>query len=429
MKARLKLIAPAQREGGLRRSRSLFPPLSLAAVAALTPADWDISIADESVQDVEIDGSVDLVGITVLTAVAPRAYFLADAFRRRGVKVVLGGIHVSALPEEAAAHADAVVVGEAEGVWGTVLDDFRRGRLQRFYVGTRQPELAGLPTARRDLFDPRFYLTTGTIQTSRGCPYNCSFCSVTRFFGRTYRVRPVEEVVREIEGMRQRLVLFVDDNIIGCRQHARRLFEALKGMRVRWLAQSSLNIAFDAELLALAAKGGCVGLFIGFESLVAENIRRVGKAITNKVERFREAVRRIHDQGIGIEGAFIFGFDRDDESIFGRTVGFAENVKLDAAQFGILTPFPGTPLREQLEREGRIVVRDWSRYTISDVVFEPRLMSGARLREGFNWAYREFYSWRSIAARLLAGIGRNLPFYLPTNILFRRFSAHLANHS
>jgi len=420
---RLILIAPSQRTG----KSALFPPLSLAVVAALTPDDWEVSLVDEAVEPVDLDrvAGADLVGITVMTPLAPRAYELTTELRRRGVRVVLGGLHPTALPEEAAQHADAVVVGEAEGVWRHVLADAARGHLRRIYGPAPRPDLTRLPFARRDLFREGAYLTTATVQTSRGCPFSCDFCSVTRFFGRTYRCRPVAEVVREVSSLGSRLVFFVDDNIFGAPSRARELFLRLAPLRLRWVGQASINIARNLELLKLAARSGCRGLFIGLESLVPDNLRRVGKSLLNRVADYREAVARIQGHGIGVEGAFIFGLDHDDPGVFARTVEFAHKVRLAAAQFGILTPFPGTPLRNRLERERRILDRDWGRYTISNVVFRPLGMSPEALQEGFEWAYRTFYSYSSIIGRLLPQVfrfGTALPFFLRLNQQFRRIA-------
>ena len=422
----LLLIAPSQKTG----SRALFPPLALGVLAALTPDDWDISLVDEAVQPLDLEailrrGRVDLAGITVMTPLAPRAYELADALRARGVPVVLGGIHPSALPREAARHADAVVVGEAEGVWRQVLADARKRRLGRFYQSRSRPSLEGLSIARRDLFRPGAYLTLATVQTSRGCPFSCDFCSVTRFFGRTYRCRPVADVVREIETLGQKIIFFVDDNIFGAPGRARELFQRLIPLRLTWVGQSSINIARNPELLRLAARSGCRGLFVGLESLISDNLRDMGKSLLNRVTDYREAISRIQGHGIGVEGAFIFGFDKDDPGIFARTVEFAKRVRLAAAQFGILTPFPGTPLRDRLEREKRITVRDWGRHTISNVVYKPARLSAEALQEGFEWAYRAFYSYSSILGRLLPQaprFGSALPFFLKLNLHFREIA-------
>jgi len=339
--------------------------------------------------------------------------------------VVLGGMHVTALPREAARHADAVVLGEAEGVWPQVLRDASRRRLRRFYRADRHPNLAGLPAPRRDLYRPGAYLTTATVQTSRGCPFACDFCTVTRFFGRTYRWRPVDDIIRELSALGERLVFFVDDNIFGAPARARELFTSLIPLKLKWVGQSSINIARNPELLALAARSGCRGLFIGLESLVPGNLRDIGKSLLNRVEDYREAITRIQRHGIGVEGAFIFGLDGDDPGIFSRTVAFARRVGLAAAQFGLLTPFPGTPLRERLQREKRILHSDWSHYTISNVVFKPRNMTPEALQAGFEWAYRSFYSYTSIARRLLPQVlrfGSTLPFFWALNLHFREIA-------
>lgn len=415
---RLLLVAPSHRTG----KKALFPPLALGVVAALTPGDWEVTIVDEAVEPVEFDRPADLVGITAMTPTAPRAYELADAFRQRGRQVVLGGMHPSALPEEAAAHADAVVVGEAEGVWEEVLRDAARRRLRGIYRSAERPALEGLPVPRRDLYRPGAYLCTATVQTSRGCPFSCDFCSVTRFFGRTYRWRPVEEIVSEVKALGQKIVFFVDDNIFGAPARARELFRQLVPLRINWVGQSSINIARNPDLLRLAARSGCRGLFVGLESLAADNLRQMGKSLLNRVEDYREAIARIQGHGIGVEGAFIFGLDGDDPGVFRRTVRFARRLGLAAAQFGILTPFPGTPLRERLEQEGRIVDNGWSRYTISNVVYRPAGMAPEVLQSGFDWAYRSFYSYASIARRLLPNVfrfGAALPFFFQLNLHFR----------
>lgn len=420
---RLRLIAPAQVTS--KTARTLFPPLALAAVAALTPQQWDIEIIDESVTEHHPEPGIDLVGITSITGVAPRAYEHARQYRALGVPVVMGGIHPSALPKEALDHADAVVIGEAEPVWAELLEDLAAGRLRRVYQGKMDRAGFRTPVARRDLFDHRRYLTVNTVQTSRGCPFNCSFCSVTRFFGRTYRTRPLEDVVAELKPMAGQTVLFVDDNVTGNPGWARRLFQAITPLGIRWLGQSSITIAEDTELLDLAAASGCAGLFIGFESLLEENLCSAGKARINRTDRYRQAIRAIHSRGIGIEGAFIFGFDHDTPDIFARTLSFARDNRLAAAQFGILTPFPGTAVADSLRAEGRITTSDWSQYTISNVVFRPRLMTADRLREGFVGAYREFYSYRCMLSRLLPGFTKNFGLFWGVNLGFRRIVANL----
>lgn len=398
---RVHLIAPCREEALRSRTKaSVAPPLGLAILASVTPGDVEVSLTDENLTPLDFQRPADLVGITASTHTATRAYQLADYFRAQGMKVVLGGMHPTALPAEAGQHADAVVVGEAEDVWGQVLADVQDGRIQPFYRGQKRLHLAGLPGPRRDLFQREGYLFPDTIYTTRGCPYGCTFCAVTSFFGGTYRSRPVAEVLAEVEGLRdRRLVFFVDDNIAAHRGRAKQLFRALAPYKLAWIGQAPVSIAKDEDLLAQAAASGCLALFIGFESVSPASLSAVGKK-SNVVEEYEEAIRRIHARGIAIFGGFIFGLDHDTEDVFEKTVRFAQRARLEGAQFNVLTPYPGTPLSADLEREGRILTRDWAQYRGDRVVFAPRLISARRLQEGHDWAWREFYSLGSIWGRV-----------------------------
>ncbi|MFH1484201.1 MAG: radical SAM protein [Chloroflexota bacterium] len=377
----------------------MIPPLGLAMLAALTPPEVEVSITDENVTAIDLQKDTDLVGITVLTLTAQRAYDIADTFRARGVKVVLGGVHPSFLPEEASQHADSVVIGEAEEVWPNLLEDFKANKLQRIYGQPERPSLVGLPIPRRDLFDEGAYFVSHTLQTTRGCPNSCAFCSVTSFFGRSYRCRPVEEILKEIETFKEKkFIAFVDDNIVGNPRFAKELFRALIPYKIKWGGQASVTIARDEELLQLAAASGCVALLIGFESLSPANLVAVGKKI-NVADDYENVIRKLHSRGIAIHGTFIVGLDDDDESVFGRTVRFAQRMRLESAGFAVLTPLPGTALFKSLGEAGRIVTKDWSRYD-DDVVYEPKLMSREALQRGTIWALREFFSLPSIWRRI-----------------------------
>ncbi len=396
---KLELIAPATQADSRKRKKSLIPPLGLTMVAALTPPEVEVSLTDENVTPIDFQKETDLVGITALTVTAQRAYEIADTFRARGVKVVLGGIHPSMLPEEAKQHADAVVIGEAEGIWPNVIKDFRANKLQRIYQQHERPSLIGLPIPRRDLFAKGAYFVNNTIATTRGCPYSCSFCTVTSFFGHTYRCRPIEEILKEIETFDQRkFIAFVDDNIVGNPKFAKELFRALIPYKIKWVSQASVTVAKDDELLKLAAASGCISLFIGFESILPANLEAVHKKI-NVVDEYENVIRKIHSYGIAIHGFFIFGLDEDNEDVFRRTVRFAQKMRLETAQFDFLTPYPGTAVYESLDKAGRIVTKDWRRYGY-DLVFEPKLMSPERLQKGHDWAWCEFYSLPSIWQRL-----------------------------
>lgn len=377
-----------------------FPKLGLPTIAANTPPGVEVKIVDECVEDIDFDIDVDLVGISVMTYLAPRAYEIASRFRERGITVVLGGIHVSMCPQEAKEHADSVVIGEAEKTWPRLIEDFRRGELKPFYEEKDLPVLDALPTPRRELFKPKAYWTTNCVQTSRGCPFACDFCTVTIFGGNQFRLRPVDEVVEEVRGLKKGFVVFVDDNIAGNKAYAKQLFKALIPLRINWGSQASLTMARDPELLDLAAKSGCTALFIGVESISEENLASANKKF-NKVEKFKEEFKRFHDYGILIQTGMIFGFDHDDETTFERTVEFLEENNIELAMFNILTPLPGTNLYKRMDAEGRIIDRNWANYDGRHVVFKPRLISPETLQEGFFWAYHRFYSFPSVVKRIV----------------------------
>ncbi len=406
------------RERGATRMKAPFPPLSLLQVAALSPPEVQVTLVDEAVRDVDLRASPDLVGITAFTSSAPRAYEISSAFRARGIPVVLGGMHASACPGEALQYCDSVVIGEAEGKWKKVLADAKAGRLQRIYRSSDYPDLQAHPPPRRDLVSRRDYLAPDTVQATRGCAHNCSFCSVSTFFGRRIRTRPVESVAREVASLPGRYVIFVDDNIMTMPDYARRLFERLRETGKRWLGQASTAVLGNAELIRLAARSGCRGLFIGLETLSEAALQQVNKGF-NVVHRFRDLVARLHDAGIGVVGAFIFGFDGEDESVFQQTAEFADRAKIDVPQYSILTPLPGTPLYAQMEAEGRIIDRDWSHYDGGHVVFAPRGTTPERLASGLRQAWRHSYSALDILRRLFC-VSRRLPAMVVLNLALRR---------
>ena len=402
---RLLIVSPSWSRNWWARGKVLSPPLSLPVLASLTPPDVDVRLVDEHVETVDLQARADAVAITCITASAPRAYQIGDAFRERGIPVVMGGIHPSVMPDEASAHADAVVVGEAEPIWGQVVSDIAAGRSKGRYEGFGYAELDGLPIPRRDLLRAEKYATINVVQTARGCPIGCSFCSVSNVFGRRYRFRPVAEVVEEVASLNGRWIGFMDDNITGHHQRAKQLLEALIPLNIRWVGQGDLSIAGDPELLTLAARSGCKALFIGLESVSDTNLQNIGKSPNLDLD-VGDAIGRIHRAGVEIIGSFVLGLDGDDLSVFKETVEFAEKHKLLAAQFAILTPFPGTAIRSQLEIEGRIEGQDWSRYTMSHVVFRPKQMTALQLQEGQMFAYRQFYSIPSILRRAATTRGK-----------------------
>lgn len=403
---RLLLILPSLQQLNDCRFRlikySRFPPLSLLTIAGLTPPDrWEIIVRDEHVESSEVDGHVDLVGIQTYISCADRAYELSARWQGRGATVILGGLHPTSLPEEAAAHADAICTGPAESVWPRILEDFERGRLERVYHGTRKGSAALVPLPRRDLMNPRAYLIRNTMVTSRGCPHACDFCYKTSFWGPAYyEARPISEIRRELAAAEDRLVFFLDDNLLANRAHARALFPILREMNIVWQAAASLDVARDPAYLAEAYRAGCRSLFVGFESISPENMRGNNKTV-NATTDYQAACRRFHDAGIMINGSFVFGFDCDGPDVFERTVEFAIKAKILTGTFHILTPLPGTAAFKRLEDQGRILHRNWAYYDTDHAVFRPQGMTPEQLEEGHKQAYREFLSCGSILRRSL----------------------------
>jgi radical SAM superfamily enzyme YgiQ (UPF0313 family) len=404
MKHRLLLILPSLQQLSDYPFRlikySRFPPLSLLTIAGLTPPDrWEIMVRDEHVESSEVDGHIDLLGIQTYISSSARAYELADRWRRRGAKVVLGGLHPTSLPGEAAPHADAVCIGPAETVWGRIIDDFERGQLKKTYRGRCEGSAALVPIPRRDLMNPRGYLIRHTMVTSRGCPHSCDFCYKTSFWGpRYYEPRPPAELERELATVDDRLVFFLDDNLLANRRHARALFEVLRGSGIVWQAAASLDVVGDSRYLDEAYEAGCRSLFVGFESLSPENMRHNNKSVNASAD-YAAACRRFHDAGIMINGSFVFGFDCDGPDVFDRTVEFAVENKILTATFHVLTPLPGTRAFDRLAADGRLLHRNWAYYDTDHAVFRPRQMTPERLEAGHKQANRDFLTYGSILRR------------------------------
>lgn len=396
-----------------------FPTLSLAALAAVTPPEWEVAFHDDAIRQTPFDTDADLIALTAMTAQATRAYQLADAFRAQGKTVVMGGFHASNLPEEALTHVDSVVVGEGELAWPQLLADFQAGRLQRSYRADGLIDTSQIPVARRELFKGSGHFFTNTIQTTRGCPFDCEFCSVTAFYGRKYRKRPVEQVLAELEQLRKvnSFVFFVDDNIVADRNYSLPLFAGMQGMGLKWLSHAPIDFAEDRELLKAAGESGCVGMFVGFESLNQESLAAMGK-VTNRADSFKAYAQQFRDHGIGILGSFVMGCDGDSPAVFEQTLRFCEDARLEAAIFPILTPYPGTAVRRRLEAEGRIISNNWQDYDMEHVTFEPRGMSVQELQDGYDQICRSFYSFGSIWRRI-GKLHRSLQVFGPMNIGFR----------
>ena len=398
--------------------RYKFPSLGLLTIAGLTPPEFDVAFVDENVTPLDFQTAADLVAISVMTPLATRAYEIADQFRARGKPVVLGGIHATALPDEAAAHADAVVVGEGDESWRALLQDFTRGQLQKCYRPKAFSDLQNVPFARRDLLADGRYVTRSTIQLSRGCPYDCEYCSVTAFFGQEFRFRPLDQFVAEFLTLENRFVFIVDDNIVAHRKTAEDLFDRLRGSGKWWGSQVPITVAEDEKLLKKMAASGCKVLFIGFESLSQDNLRLIGKNFV-KAAKHAERIRKIQDHGIGIQGSFIVGYDHDDESVFGQLYDFVQATRLESFLTSVLTPFPGTLLTERMEKEGRVLSRDWSRYDMNTVVYQPRHFTPEQLQAGFNELNRALYGVPEILQRTIKP-RKHMIIFVPQNFGFRQ---------
>jgi radical SAM superfamily enzyme YgiQ (UPF0313 family) len=403
---KIKLIAPHEQSEDNISSAQTFKiqKVNLPLLSALTPPEHLVKIVDEAFVPDDLNEEVDLVGITVMTDLALRAYQIADAYRQKGVKVVMGGIHATVLPGEALQHADAVVTGEAEEVWPKLLSDTASREMQKLYCANKISNLNGMPTPRRDLYPKPLYksytpLASG-IETARGCPYDCEFCSIGSVMGRQYRSRPIPEVLGEIESIDAPHLFFVDDALALNRPTAKKLFTEMIPLQLKWAGQGPVSLAEDLELLKLMRRSGCVGLLIGFESVQKEAHDGMKKIKNLKID-FSEAIRRFHDEGIAILGAFIFGFDHENREVFDQTLEFSIKNRLDCIELRILTPFPGTRLYKRLLEEGRLFAPNWwlQGYPPDTLLFQPKGMTSEDLIEGFIRLNRQTYSLGSIIKR------------------------------
>jgi radical SAM superfamily enzyme YgiQ (UPF0313 family) len=400
----IKLIAPREQREDTLSSPFKLQRVNLPLLAALTPPGHTITIVDEAFAPDDMDQDVDLVGITVMTDLALRAYYIADTYRRKAVKVVMGGMHPTVLPDEALEHADAVVVGEAEGVWPQLVADAASGQMQRLYRAGKMTDLQGLPKPRRDLFPEskgKGYIPIPIgVETSRGCPNDCEFCCIGQTLGRQYRVRPVQEVIAEIEAIDSPHLFFVDDALALNRNAAKKLFTEMIPLRRLWLGQGTVSLAEDLELLRLMRRSGCMGLLIGFESVQKVTQNEVKKIKNLKID-FYEAMRRFHDEGFGILGAFVVGFDYESKDVFDQTLEFVMRSRTDCVELRILTPYPGTRLYDRLLSEGRLFERDWwlRGYPPDTLLFQPRGMTAEELINGFARLNRQAYSFGAMTKR------------------------------
>lgn len=383
-----------------------FPSLALANIAALTPKDDKITIIDEQISPINYNLDVDLVAISVNTSIANRAYEIADNFRKKGIKVVFGGLHPSLMPEESLKHADSIIIGDAEGEWQKLIADFKKGKLKRKYVNKQNKKL-DLPIPRWEIFKKMGYVNTNFVETSRGCSYHCKFCSNSQFYHHKHRTRPIKDIIRDIKNVKsfpKKFIFFVDDNIICDKEYAKRLFKAIKPLNIFWISQATADIGEDEELVRLAAKSGCFGLFLGFESISKANLVDMDKK-HNHIERYKGIVKMLHKYGIGIEAGFIFGFDKDDKSVFKHTFDFLKETNMDSFLAIYLTPIPGTVMYNQFKKQKRLITDDYSKYDFRHIVFKPKNMTPQEVYDGVSWITKQFNSRKLVAKRVLYKLG------------------------
>jgi len=418
------------------RSSDAMEPLVFAILASRTPRDIAVTLYDDHLEPVRYDRPTGLAALSVDTFSARRAYQIAGEYRRRGVPVVMGGHHPTLLPEEALQFCDSVVIGDGEGAWETLLEDARRGRLQRVYEGARGEQITGSPPDR-SIFRGKRYAPIALVQYGRGCRFACDFCSVHAFYGDRTAQRPVADVVDEIRRLDRRLVFFVDDNIFSSLAAAEELFQALRPLGIRWVCQASIDLVRHPRLLPLMAESGCIALLIGFESLDARNLVQMNKSWNARGDGYAEAIRRIHAHGIMVYGTFVFGYDHDTPDVFDATVDFAIDSGFFLANFNPLTPTPGTALYRRLGDQGRLQYPRWwldPDYRYGRAIFTPRGMTADDLTAGCLHARRRFYGYPTLLGRLRHAPRQllkpyNLGLYLLSNAISRREIFRKQGHS
>ncbi len=449
-KPNIFLIAPAMdakernKAFGIKLPLLGYPAISLAMIAAITPDEFQVRLVDCANEPIPDNEPCDLALVVGQTHHMPSAYAICDQLRTQGTRVVLGGMHVSALPDEGLAHADAVIIHEGECVWQEILEDFKKGSLKKIYQGP-EVDLAALPPIRRDLFNHKFYHPGEIIETTRGCPVGCLFCAVKDFFGTKFRVRPPEDIRRELMErfgprppqakwknwlakhwhpdipyfVERRLLYVMDSNFISEPAHARAVLQVFKECDIRWYGHASFNLMRDESMLDLMAESGCISINIGFESINQTNIDKMGK-FPNRTNEYADCIKALHDRGIGVMGTFMVGFDDDTAEVFEHLADFILENQMETAFTLILTPLPGTNINKQMDSENRIFSKNWRDYDHGTVTFTPKNMTARQLHNGMRYVWKRIYSWKGIWKRILKKPHVRTFFFLPINLGFRK---------
>lgn len=427
---KIVLISPKgplyRKRGGVFKKALRYQPLTLTTLAALIPRELhaDVELFDEGVQDIPRDLAADLVGLTVITGTSCRAYELAAEFRQRKIPVVLGGPHVTLLPDEAQQHGDAICVGYAEETWPELLHDFSSGKMQKTYFQRHDMTFSGnMPFARRELFAKGDFLTQAVFEATRSCTHHCDFCVAPTAWGSRQYQKPIDWVIEDIRQFGQRTIIFVDLNLISDEAYAMELFRRLIPMNVHWFGLSTVLLHHNQDMMELMARSGCKGLLLGFETISGDGLGDVKKTFNSSVV-YQKLINDLHHLGIAVQGCFVFGLDHDRNDVFDSTAEFAIEAGIDLPRFALLTPFPGTPLYQRLEAEERITSRDWRYYDGQHVVFKPLHMTSQQLAEGHEKAWRKVYRWRSIGQRLWKARNSSCLAF-SANLGYRYYAHHL----
>ncbi|HET9905515.1 MAG TPA: radical SAM protein [Anaerolineales bacterium] len=426
---KLVLISPKgplyRHRGGIFKRNLRYAPLTLTTLAAYIPPElnMEVEIIDEGIENVDLNLTADLIGMTVITGSSNRAYELADHFRERGIPVVLGGPHITLIPEDAEPHADSIVVGYAEDTWPELLRDFVAGEMKPRYTQSPGLSLANRPFPRRELMKAHKFLTTHVFEATRACVHSCDFCVVPTAWGLKPFQKPVEEVVEDIKQHWAKKIIFIDLNLIADKAYAAKLFEALIPLKLNWFGLSTTLLGRDKSLLELAARSGCTGLLMGFESITPENLKQSKKGF-NSPAQYQDLVSLLHKYGITLMACFTFGMDNDTPEVFMKTAKFAIESGIDLPRYAIVTPFPNTGLYKRLESEGRILTKNWELYDAQHVVFQPKMMTPQELYEGHEKAWKYTYSYTAMARRYLKSRIQT-PVWWVANMGYRFYAHHL----